>query len=237
MVQRVSRGIVNGLILVLLRVFFVVDCRELKKIPRQGPAILASNHTTNFEGPIYYTLLRGRRVTALGKKELWKNPLTRFLMQVWDIIPLNRSGPDRKAFRRAKMALDQGAFLGIAPEGTRSMSGELQKGRPGAAMLAVEAQVPIIPMVQWGVKDLFRNLRRFRRTPIHFAVGEAFSVRVPRDRKLTAGELRQITDEIMFQMALVMPERYRGYYRDLSKMTTRFISGGATPRSAMIVVT
>lgn len=228
MVKPVVRGIVNGLILVLLKVLFVVDCGALKKIPPQGPAILVSNHTTNFEGPIYYVLLRARKVTALGKKELWENPFTRFLMKVWDIIPLNRGGPDREAFRRARQALDQGAFLGIAPEGTRSMSGELQKGRPGAAMLAVEARVPIIPMVQWGVQDLFRNIRRFRRTPIHVAVGEPFTIRVPHDRKLSAGELRQVTDEIMYQMALLMPEDYRGYYRDLSGMTEDFILRGSS---------
>lgn len=201
----------------------VVNADELDKIPANGPAILASNHTTNLEGPIYYALLRGRKRTALGKLELWKNPLTRFLMQVWHIIPINRAGTDRRALRRALKSLERGEFLGIAPEGTRSTDGALQRGRAGAAMIALEADVPIIPMVQWGVQDIAKNIRRFRRTRVYIAVGLPFRVRLPEQRRPTAGELRRIADEIMYQIAVIMPEDYRGYYRDLSAMSSEFI--------------
>ena len=218
-----TERLVNAVLRGIIRLVCVVDTRELDKIPRRGPGILASNHTTNFEGPIYYALLRGRKKTALGKLELWHNPFTRFLMQTWRIIPINRSGPDRRALRRALNALERGEFLGIAPEGTRSTTGALQRGRPGTAMIALEADVPIIPLVQWGVQDLPRNVLRLRRTRISMAGGDPFYLKRPEGRRPTAGELRRIADEIMYQLALLMPERYRGYYRDLSAMTTEFI--------------
>ncbi len=226
--ERTVNTIIRGLVRVLCR----VEDNELSKIPPQGPAILVSNHTTNLEGPIYYVLLDPRRKTALGKQELWDNLFTRFLMQVWGVIPLNRRGADRRAMARARRALERGEFLGIAPEGTRSMSGALQRGRPGAAMIATAARVPIIPMVQWGVQDLVSNLRRLRRTPLHFRVGTPFFLRVPDNRLPERSELRRMADEIMYQLAVLMPPHLRGYYRDLSAMTTEFIEPVYTRKTA-----
>lgn len=219
----VSEYLVNSTIRGVLRVLCRIEHNELSKIPMEGPAILVTNHTTNFEGPIYYVLLDPRRKTALGKQELWGNPITRFIMQLWGIIPLNRRGADRRAMDRARRSLARGEFLGIAPEGTRSMTGELQRGRPGAAMIATAARVPLIPMVQWGAEGLPGNLKRLRRTPLYLKVGDPFYLAVPEGRAIGRGELRRMSDEIMYQLAVLMPEEYRGYYRDLSAMTTDFV--------------
>ena len=218
-----AETMVNATIRGVLHVVCRIEHNELSRIPLKGPGILVTNHTTNFEGPIYYVLLDPRRKTALGKQELWESLLTRFIMQLWEIIPLNRRGADRRAMNRARRALARGEFLGIAPEGTRSMTGELQRGRPGAAMIATASRVPLIPMVQWGIQDLPANLRRLKRTPLYFRVGEPFYLAVPEGRDIGRGELRQMADEIMYQLAVLMPNEFRGYYRDLSKMTTDFV--------------
>lgn len=215
--------IVNALIRSIVRLLCRVDTRELDGIPARGPGILVTNHTTNLEGPIYYALLDPRPRTALGKQELWGNPFTRLMMLMWGVIPLNRRGADRRAMQRARNALKRDMFLGIAPEGTRSMSGELQRGRPGAAMIATAARVPIIPMVQWGIQDLPQNLRRLRRTQLHFRVGRPFYLRTPGGTGPSRSDLRQMADEIMFQLAVLMPEHLRGHYRDMSGMSTDFI--------------
>lgn len=226
-----TERVVNWFLRGVIHLVCVVDTEELRKIPMEGPGILASNHTSNLEAPIYYLLLQGREKTALGKIELWGNPVTRFLMNLWNVIPLNRSGPDRKALGLALEALRRGEFLGIAPEGTRSKTGMLQRGRPGAAMLALAADAPIYPLVQWGLEDLPSNLRRFRRTQFHIAVGEPFRVSVHHSNRPAASELRRIADEIMYQLAVLLPEEYRGVYRDLSSMTTEFIVRPAVPPS------
>ncbi len=218
-----AERIVNGVLRTVIRTFCRVDPRELDPIPKTGPAILVTNHSTNLEGPIYYVLLDPRKKTALGKRELWNNWVTRFFMQLWGVIPLHRGGPDRRALRKAKEALARGELLGIAPEGTRSRTGTLQRGRPGAALLATSMEVPIVPMVQWGVQDLLRNLRRFRRTTLHFRVGTPFFLRVPSGDSPSRDDLRKMTDEIMFQLAVLLPESLRGYYRDLTRMTHDYI--------------
>lgn len=217
-----SERFVNGVIRFALRVVARIRIEGLELVPN-GPAILVTNHTTNFEGPLYYLLLHPIPRTALGKIELWKNPVTRFVMQVWGIIPLQRGVPDRLALRRVSRALAEGKIVGLAPEGTRSRDGTLQRGRPGAALLAATHQVPVIPIVQWGASRLMTNLRRLRRTTIHVRAGRPFRLGAPGGRRPTPAELRRMTDEVMCRLAELLPSRYRGVYRDALPCTDDFV--------------
>lgn len=203
---------------VVLRAVFHLICRmnvsELQKLPPRGPALLVSNHTTNIEGPAYYVFIQPRPATALGKRELWKHWYTRFFMELWDIIPVTRGQVDRRALTDAMRALDRKMIMGIAPEGTRSRSGVLGSGHPGVALLATRRPVPIYPVVHWGFLDLGRNLRRLRRTTVTFRVGPPFRVRTAESARLSSAVLREITDEMMREMAKLLPERKRGAYAD-----------------------
>jgi 1-acyl-sn-glycerol-3-phosphate acyltransferase len=189
----------------------------------KGPALLVSNHTTNIEGPAYYVFIQPRRATALGKRELWDNPFTRFFMKTWDVIPVRRSAVDRAALRAAVAALDDGQFLGVAPEGTRSKTGKLRRAHPGIALLATTRRVPIYPMVHWGFLELGRNLKRLRRTRVEFRIGRPFVVRIPEATKLTSAALRQITDEMMYEVARVLPASMRGAYEDLENHASEYL--------------
>lgn len=219
MLERLVNAILRGIINILFR----LNADELDKLPMQGPAILVSNHTSNLEGPMYYVLIQPREATGLAKRELWENPVTRFFMQLWGLIPVSRGRPDPKAMNRAMRALRRGKFLGIAPEGTRSRTGELQRGFPGTALLAIAREVPIYPMVQWGMTEFPSNLRRLRRTPLTFRIGTPFVLSKQGGRRPSLDQLREMTDEMMYQLALLLPERYRGYYRDLSRMSTKYL--------------
>lgn len=215
--------LVNLVVLGLMRVLCTLRASRIESVPQNGPAILLSNHTSLFEGPIYYALLWKQNKTAIAKRELWDNWATRFLMQVWGIIPIDRHGSDRRAVRRAMNALKKGAFLGIAPEGTRSKDGCLLPGKPGAAMIAYEAGVPIIPLAHWGMRDIPKNARRLRRTRVHVAVGAPFVLHLPYQGRPKPQDLRKMTEEMMFQLATLMPEELRGAYKDLSRMSTDYI--------------
>jgi 1-acyl-sn-glycerol-3-phosphate acyltransferase len=209
-----TERIVNALVRTLLRLLCRLDIDDLKRLPRKGPAFLMANHTTNIEGPAYYVFIQPRPATAIGKRELWKHWYTRFFMRLWEIIPVARGKVDRKALRAAVRALDEGKFLGIAPEGTRSKSGALRHAQPGVALLATMRPVPIYPIAHWGLLNLERNIKRLRRTRVSFRVGRAFVVRLPDGEKAEASGLRQITDEMMRELARVLPPRYRGVYAD-----------------------
>ncbi len=219
----VVERIINAAVRTLARLVFRLELRELAKIPKRGPAILVSNHTSNLEAPFYYVYLRPRPTTGLAKAELWDNPIMRMVMQVWRLIPVHRNRMDSRAIRRCLRALDRGAFLGIAPEGTRSKSAVLQRGYPGVALLATARRVPIYPMAQQGASRAWENLRKLRRTPFVVRVGEPFVLRGPEGRRPSLSELRAMTDELMYRIAELLPSELRGPYQDMSRMTSDYI--------------
>jgi 1-acyl-sn-glycerol-3-phosphate acyltransferase len=119
-------------------------------------------------------------------------------------------------------ALEQGKILTIAPEGTRSGDGCLQKGLPGIVLLALKSNAPIMPLVHYGSEHYKRNLSRLRRSEFHLMVGEQFRLRVPIGK--VNREVRvKMTDEIMYRMAALLPPRYRGAYSDMEQAAEDYI--------------
>lgn len=218
-----TQRIVNAALRGIFRLLCRMNVAELRKLPPRGPALLITNHTTNIEGPAYYVFIQPRPATALGKRELWKHWYTRFFMELWDIIPVNRGQVDRRALAEAMRALDRKMIMGIAPEGTRSRSGALGTGHPGVALLATRRPVPVYPVVHWGFLDMGRNLRRLRRTTVTFRVGPPFRVRVDEAGRLSSAALRDITDEMMREMAKLLPERMRGAYADSFQTPPKYL--------------
>ncbi len=206
----------------LTRLLCKVDDSQLSMVPEKGPYIIVGNHINFIEVPVLFTHLQPRPVTGFAKAETWDNPAMAFLFDLWGAIPIKRGEADARAFRLALDALQQGKILAVAPEGTRSRDGRLQRGLPGIVILAYHSRVPILPVVYYGGESLSENLKGLKRTDFHIRVGKMFSLRF-QDQKLER-ELRQtMVDEIMYQMAELLPPSYRGYYFDLSKQTTNHL--------------
>lgn len=220
--------IVNWVTRGLLDALFRIDKEWAHHIPKRGGAIMLSNHTSIFEGPMLYVFIQPRKATAMGKREAWDNPIERFFMNTWNIIPVDRGKVDRKAITACFRALKDGSILGIAPEGTRARDEVLQEGFPGATLIAAQAKVPIYPLAHWGFRAFGENIKRLRKTRVHVRIGRPFVLQKP-DTNSSAGERvrgderRQMTQEMMYQIARLLPPRLRGPYSDLSQMTERFI--------------
>jgi 1-acyl-sn-glycerol-3-phosphate acyltransferase len=134
-----------------------------------------------------------------------------WLFDLWDAIPVHRGTLDLEAFRACLDVLKKGNILAIAPEGTRSYDGRLQSAQPGTALIALHAAVPILPVAHWGGEAFSSNLKILKRTDFHFRVGKPFYLDA-HDEKVN-GKIRQaMVDEIMTQIALLMPAEYRGQY-------------------------
>jgi 1-acyl-sn-glycerol-3-phosphate acyltransferase len=199
-----------------------VDYREISKIPSQGPLILVGNHVNFLEVPVMYLYLLPRNMTGFAAAKSWKNPFFSFLFDLWDAIPLKRWEADINALKMGLEALRSGKILAIAPEGTRSGDGKLQAGNPGVVLLALKSGAPLLPVSYYGGEEIWRNLRKLRRTEFNIVVGEPF-VLAPGTSKVT-GEVRQkMLDEIMYQLASLLPEEYRGVYSDLDNATQEYI--------------
>jgi 1-acyl-sn-glycerol-3-phosphate acyltransferase len=153
----------------------------------------------------------------------WDAFWSRTLGTIADAIPLNRGEADIGALKIALKRLKAGKIIAMAPEGTRSKHGRLQAAHPGAVLLALWSKAPILPLVFYGHENWVQNLKRFRRTDFHVKVGEPFYLRPP-DIKSNREIRKRMIDEVMFQLASLLPEAYRGVYWDHSKATTEFIA-------------
>lgn len=218
-----TERIVNVAVRTLFRLLARMDVKDLERLPRRGPAILMANHTSNLEGPAYYVFIQPRKATALGKRELWSRWPTRFFMKLWGVIPVARGRVDRTALRAAFKALDRGHFLGIAPEGTRSRTGALRQAHPGVALIATRRPVPVYPVVHWGMRDVLSNLARLRRSRVTFRVGRPFRVRGAGQTGPSATVLREIADEMMYEMARALPPRLRGAYAAIPPQEPKYL--------------
>jgi 1-acyl-sn-glycerol-3-phosphate acyltransferase len=220
--MKLTYRVVFSAIKSLIRLLCRVDDAQLAKVPDQGPLILVANHVNFLEVPLVYTHLQPRPLTGFAKVEAWDNPFIGALFNMGEAIPLYRGEADVTAFRHALKALEAGRILALAPEGTRSGHGRLQRGLPGAVLLALRSGAPLLPLVYYGGELFWHNLARLRRTDFHIVVGQPFylgagGVRVTRQMR------QQMIDEVMYQMAALLPPAYRGVYSDLPAATETYL--------------
>ena len=216
------RRLTVAVVRLLTRLFLKVKAEGLERIPAAGAAIIAINHINFVDAPLLYTLSK-REIIGLGKAEIWSNPILRLLAESLKGIPVRRGELDINAVRLCLEVLRRGQALGLAPEGTRSHHGRLQPGRPGVVLLALHAlDTPIVPVAIYGQEHLRDNLRRLRRTDVQVIVGQAFYLH-PGDGCVTHEVRQQMTNEIMMQIAALLPVENRGAYADLASATECYL--------------
>jgi 1-acyl-sn-glycerol-3-phosphate acyltransferase len=188
-----------------------IDAPDLGSIPQEGPLILAINHINSLEVPLLMSHLWPRRVIVLAKEETWDNKVMGYLFDLYHSIPIQRGSADLGAIHRSLDVLSRGAIMAVAPEGTRSYDGKLIEGQPGIVLIALRAGAPILPVVHWGGECYSQNLKHFRRTDFHIRIGKPFRLD-PHGEKIHGGLRKKMADEIMYQLAALMPKNYRGCY-------------------------
>lgn len=183
----------------LLRAVFDIRVHGEQLLPRTGPLILASNHSSFLDGPLV-VILAPRQVRALAKSELFTGPLARMLYRAGQ-IPIDRGRPDRAALRAALAVLADGDVLGVFPEGTRG-SGNLDAVQDGIAYLAARAGCPVAPVAFIGTAEALPrgSHRPLWRARIDIVFGPPFRP----DLSAGAGSraaLRQVSEDIRRHLA------------------------------------
>jgi 1-acyl-sn-glycerol-3-phosphate acyltransferase len=220
--KRLFRGLVLYLVGGITTVLCRIEKEELDKIPANGPMILAMNHIGSIEVPLLRAHVRPRRVISLAKIETWDNKLMGWLFDLWDSIPIRRGEVDLGALRRCLVCLSEGDILGVAPEGTRSHDGKLLTGQPGIVLIGLRSGAPILPVVHWGVEDFPKNIKHLKRTDFHIRVGKPFTLDA-RGEKVDSIIRKQMADEIMYQIASLIPQEYRGKYAFTTPPTMKYL--------------
>ncbi len=196
-----------GWLVKLLTCFEVVG-RE--NMPRTGSLLVVTNHIHMFDPPILMCALPRRVVPLIAYKWRRKFFLGSLMASVGSIT-IHRGKVDRQALRKAFAALERGEALALAPEGTRSHTRAMQKARSGTAYIASRTGVPILPVGVSGTEKTFSSWKRLRRPKVRVVIGEPFTL-PGAPKKARGKELERFTEQIMYRIADLLPEEYRGFY-------------------------
>jgi 1-acyl-sn-glycerol-3-phosphate acyltransferase len=163
-----------------------------ERIPREGGCILAMNHFSYVDPPAFGTVCP-RRVVFVAKSELFATPGLAQVIALHGTLAIRRGETDREAFRRMRQAVREDELLGLFVEGTRQLSGVPGKAKPGAAMLAIQEGVPVLPAAIHGSQFWTKTNRH----PVSIAFGEPLRFAGhPRNSKGYAAASEEIEAEI-----------------------------------------
>lgn len=183
-------------------------------VPRSGGAVLASNHVGYLDFTFCGLAARpsDRLVRFMAKESVFRHPLAGPLMRGMKHIPVDRSA-GASAFDHALDALRSGEVIGVFPEATISRSFQVKELKTGAARMAQEAGVPIVPMAIWGSQRVYtkgrrRDLRRGK--AITMAVGEPFAPAPGDDPVQVTAELGRRLQALVMELQRTYPQAPSG---------------------------
>jgi 1-acyl-sn-glycerol-3-phosphate acyltransferase len=175
-------------------------------IPARGPALLVMNHVSHID-PLYDAVCvrdRGRVPRFLAKNTLWDLPVVRTVLTATGQIPVHRGTANaQQSLRDAHRALEEGKVVIIYPEGTitRDPDGWPMQSRTGVARLALDHDVPVIPVARWGTRQIYdgynKKFRPWPRGTVTHRFGEPVDMSALRDKPASNAVLREITDLVM----------------------------------------
>jgi 1-acyl-sn-glycerol-3-phosphate acyltransferase len=186
------------------------------RLPENGPFIVAPNHFTNIDPLVVGTAVwvHRRLPQYLAKASLFKNPVIGYLMRGMGNIPVERSGRTRGSdpLGGGGTLVKNGGGIIVYPEGTLTRDPDLwpMRGKTGAVRLALENDVPLIPMAHWGTQGIMprysKKLKLFPRTRVDIRIGEPMDLSEYRGKPIDQQMLLKATAELMEQITELLED-------------------------------
>lgn len=210
-VRRAFRIFMRGITKIVTFFTMRATVKGMENFPKHGPALIVINHLGDADVVLLGASIP-TTIDGMGKIELNDDSRVGPIFRAYGVIWVHRGRPDRRALRAALDALAQGRMVGLAPEGRQSVIGGLEEGNEGAAFLAMKSGAPIVPIAMTGTENenIYGHLKRWRRARVTLTVGKPFLLREQADRQEM---LREGTRQIMESLANLLPESYRGNYK------------------------
>ena len=201
-----------------MKIIADIEVNGMEKLP-EGNVIVAANHLGRLDTAALLCILDREDIIMPVAEKYRDHPLFGAIGRAANAVWLNRFDADYSALRQILDRMKTGGILVIAPEGTRSKTEALQPGKMGVAFLANKSGYPVLPVATTGTEDrrVIENLKRFRRLKITVTAADLLTIDIPKGKGREEA-MRQATDEIMCQIAALLPETYRGVYADHSRL-------------------
>ncbi len=191
------------------------ELKGFEQLPESGPAILCANHVS-FLDSAFLIIQAPRNISFVGKSEYLDSWKTRRLFPALGMIPIDREGGEKStvALEAAEQVLRRGELFGIFPEGTRSRDGMLYKGKTGAARLALKIGCPIFPVGIVGTKEIQPPDAKLPKLGgrVSITIGKPVLPERYAHRSDDHLLLREMTDEVMFEIQSITGQQYRNVY-------------------------
>ena len=198
-------------ILPIIRLW-IKEVNGMKNIPEEGAFIIAANHESYMDHLIIASIFichLDKKVHFLSKKEHFDNVFKKAWHTYAGAIPLDRKTGGKEALIWAVKALKKGKIIAIHPEGTRTLTGKLQRGKTGIARLALAAKVRVIPVGLIGTFEILpkgKYIPKLKRAIMN--IGKPMGFDKYYNKKITKKLLRKITNEIMKEIARLCNQKY-----------------------------
>jgi 1-acyl-sn-glycerol-3-phosphate acyltransferase len=193
---------------VICKSYLRVHCEGVENVPDQGAFLIVINHLSGLDPFLIGTMI-DRPIYCLAKVELYRGPILTWILNSLGYIPLDRSTVDISAMRIVLRLLRNGEAVGIAPEGTRSRTGEMLPFTHGATKLALHAQVPLLPVSIYGTRELMPpGAYYFKPGRVYIRVGKLFDLSESYGKRITP-ELLEGYTPIVYQQVAELFEQIR----------------------------
>ncbi|AEB75235.1 lysophospholipid acyltransferase family protein [Clostridium botulinum] len=195
----------------------VENYENLNNIPT--PVIFISNHLSNSDGLILNKILKNFDVTFVAGVKLSDNAFTKLGIDVVKTTPVHPNSPDKEGLKKIISIIKGGNNVLIFPEGTRSRSGKMIKGKKGIILIAKMCKVPIIPIGITGTEKLLpinmegkMELEKFHNADVNVKIGEMFYLPTKFQEESKKEYDERSMDIIMKNISKLLPDEYKGEY-------------------------
>ncbi len=201
-----------AIIVPITGLFARIEIRGAENLPREGAYVLAPNHNSEFDPVIVAVAVwrLGRAPRFMAKESLFKVPVLGAALKATGMVPVPRTSTSaNQSMKAAEQIARDGRGVIVYAEGTLTRDPDLwpMRGKTGAVRLALAADLPLIPMAQWGVQQIlprYGKLKFPRRAHVIVEIGPAMDLSAHADAPMQPATLTKATDEMMNRITAML---------------------------------